>query len=159
MAKIKGKGIAWSEQEQRLLWALKEVGARTGQLPELFNKQFANVKGYKRTPSSVSNALVAFRTVKKSITDEDRTAARMLLSGGKVTLLVPVKRVRRSKGELATVAPETLSLAARKSLEAKLIIHRFKLETPDSSIEVSVSGKSSDVVFKKIVGVITVFGK
>jgi hypothetical protein len=81
----------------------------------------------------------------------------------KAMAIVPMKRFPEKKRTPKAVspvaslveAPAPLSKAAQKVLEAKLVQHRFRLETPKQTIEVMVSGEDSAVLFSRIVSVIS----
>lgn len=167
-------GAAWSAEEQRLLWALRAAGLSVSLVTKALNRHYQRRGDAVRSLSAVNKAFTKFKTMKGQITQEDEMLAHNLVRGDRnapsaesVEQAPPPKRKYVHKNMLVTPpsGPHTtaLSPAAQKTLEAKLAltatIRRFKLETPEASIEVAVSGRGADVIFKKIVNAITVFGK
>lgn len=49
----------------------------------------------------------------------------------------------------------TLSRAAQKALEVKLVQHRFRLETPKQTVEVMVAGEGAADLFKQVMASIS----
>lgn len=66
---------------------------------------------------------------------------------------VKLKKLPSEVGAISEVPP--LSRAAQKALEVKLVQHRFRLETPKQTVEVMVSGIGADVLFQRVVAVIS----
>jgi hypothetical protein len=137
-------GVAWSEDEQRLMYALLEQGVSFAQTAEGLNVHFGHAK--KRTKSAVANGVYRYAAAKNQITNSDKAVAKQLL-----TALGGSPRKKSGPKPKVTIPPEQLSSEARKALEAKLVVHRFRLETPESSIEVAVHGKDAASVFDRIV--------
>jgi len=152
---VRSGGQHWTEDELRLLWALREAGLRGNEVNDALNKAGGYTGKELRTVRSVWNAASKGKKFKKLVTDGDRARAQTLLGHKSDT---PTKRAYRK-----TLPEPALSPGAQKALEAKLAltatVRRFKLETPEASIEVAVSGKGAEAIFKKIVSAITILGK
>ncbi len=158
------KGPEWSEEEQRLMWALRDAGAKGSTIATVMNQHYGRTGKNARGVPTYWNAFHRYKAMRTKVTPEDKATAKTLLGEPTVQAAAePKRRGRKPKLDLATVDPAQLSAGARKALEDKLAlqttVRRFKLETPDASIEVAVSGKGAEVIFKKLVGSITIFGK
>lgn len=146
-------GAPWTEDEQRLMWALREAGLKGPAIGGALNKHYNRSGKEARAEASVWRAFSTYKKMKSKVTAADRGIA------GTITgVAVPKhnKPGRKSAADLAAAVadPAQLSPAAQKALEAKLAmtatVHRFKKETPTASIEVAVTGKGSEALFEKI---------
>ena len=160
----KHKG-AWSDEEKWVACELTRLGAKGSRIAPFLMQRYKT----KRTPHSVWSLTWKLKDEKVPQAVKDLVKSQGLLAK---TLAMDIMKQpkgdgsRRRKLPLPKTAPEAsllqgvaveagLSKSAQKALEAKLVVHRFRLETPHQSIELAVSGTDALKIFSKIIAVIS----
>jgi len=160
----KHKG-AWSDEEKWVACELTRLGAKGSRIAPFLMRHYKT----KRTPHSVWSLTWKLKDEKVPQAVKDLVKSQGLLAK---TLAMDIMKQPKGDGsrrkmKLSKPAPAEASLlqgvaaeaglskSAQKALEAKLVVHRFRLETPHQSIELAVSGTDAMKLFTRMIGVIS----
>jgi len=155
----KGRANGWSDEERQVACELVRLGVKGSRIAPFLMQRYKT----KRTPHGVWSLTWKHKADKipQSIRDLVKSEGLVAKAMAFDVMKQPTGLRRRRKAQLAVEAsvtslaaaapPEGLSKAAQKALEAKLVVHRFRLETPNQSIELAVSGQDAATVFARLV--------
>lgn len=156
---------AWSDEEKWVACELTRLGAKGSRIAPFLMQRYKTA----RTPHSVWSLTWKLKDEKvpqavKNLVKSQGLLAKALAmdimkqpkgDGSRRKLPLP-KTAPAEASLLQGVAAEAgLSKSAQKALEAKLVVHRFRLETPHQSIELAVSGNGAMELFTRMIGVIS----
>jgi hypothetical protein len=151
--KVKRQALR-SEEEHWLNLGLLRAGLPVGQVTDYLNTLYSTAR------TKASNWAHKWNHSRTVIPSKFKPVINKHVEKLKATPYVKPPRASAVKlkklpevGAISEVPP--LSRAAQKALEAKLVQHRFRLETPKQTVELSVAGEGANDLFNKIVAVIS----